>query len=233
MCRYMTTTAFSTAIFTLQTVGLAVSDSFDVVLRLEAPALATGLQFVQSVFNPDRETPEKCLFFSTSLSSKLFIEAVLSPLFALAVVVAIALPWHLSEFSCGLRPFFNAKRALVDRVHARLKTKRLVKPWDGGPVVKGTFARVQWRAGTADTSHTQQATRTLSLAQCEQGVWFTVKDIAAGEPTDFEGNDERQLRRLLRGLDIHITGRESKSELLRRLRFHLHCAGLRIELAPT
>ena len=60
-----------------------------------------------------------------------------------------------------------------------------------------------------------------------------MKDIAAGEPTDFEGNDERQLRRLLRALDIHITGRESKAELLRRLRFHLHCAGLRIELAPT
>ena len=94
-------------------------------LQADAPALATALQYLQSLFNPDRETPERCLF-PNSLFSKLFVEAVVPPVLAVAVLAAVSLPWHFSSFSCGLRAACDAKRALVDKLNARRKGKRLV-----------------------------------------------------------------------------------------------------------
>ena len=72
------TAAFGTVIFTLQTVGLVVSDSFATTLRLDLPATAGIVEFLQSGLNPDKQTPEKC-FFPVSLAWKLLIEAVLQP----------------------------------------------------------------------------------------------------------------------------------------------------------
>ena len=47
--------------------------------------------------------------------------------------------------------------------------------------------------------------------------------LAAGRPNDFEPLDERQLRRLLRMANIHMTGRETRPELLHSLRFLVEC----------
>ena len=42
-----------------------------------------------------------------------------------------------------------------------------------------------------------------------------------GRPADCNELDERVLRRLLRGLDVHTSGHETQAELQRRLRLHL------------
>jgi predicted outer membrane repeat protein len=227
---YTLTTAFSTAVFTLQTVGLAVSDSFSMMLREDAPALATALEYTYSVFTPDRQTPEKCLFPS-SLFSNLFVEAVLPPVFATAILAAIALPWHYGSTSCGLRQACDARRALVDKIQASWKGKRLVKKWAGGPILLGTFARVRQLGDRGGGE--EQTTRTLSLADCDRDqIWTSYRDIGAAQQADFAELDERQLQRLLRMGDIHTAGRETKPELLRRLRFHVHCDDPLYDNAP-
>ena len=67
----------------MQTMGLVVSDSFGNFLRDDAPAIAGVIDFFQMAFNPDKQTPEKCLF-PTSLVSKLLVEAVLQPVSEIA-----------------------------------------------------------------------------------------------------------------------------------------------------
>jgi len=97
---YMSTTAFATVIFTLQTVALAASDSYGTLLQSEWPAFSEFLDIAQSLLNPDRQTPEKCLF-EPSLSAKFIVEAVLPPVSALGMLGLISVPWHCCSFSCG------------------------------------------------------------------------------------------------------------------------------------
>ena len=51
---YTANTAFATVIFTLQTVALAVEDSYGTLLSDEAPAVAAVVGTLQSLLNPDR-----------------------------------------------------------------------------------------------------------------------------------------------------------------------------------
>jgi hypothetical protein len=63
-------------LFTAQTCGLAVSDSYGASIRAEAPAVGSILDGVQSVLNPGKNAPEMCIF-GDDLLSKLIVEALL------------------------------------------------------------------------------------------------------------------------------------------------------------
>jgi hypothetical protein len=218
---YTATTAFGTIIFTLQTVGLVASESFGVLMQSEAPVVANIVGFFQSALNPDKQAPERCAF-PTSLASKLLVEAVGQPIYALLILAAMSAPWYLCGFSCGLRVLCDARRHLSDRTTAKMQAKRLKVPWSGdGILVKGTWARVTSATGTEAPK--PSAARTVSLANCDSEHIFVARStLAAPKAADFSHNDERELSRLLRGLDM--TGNmATKSEMLDSLRFHIAC----------
>ena len=146
-------------------------------------------------------------------------------MYAFCILAAIAIPWHVCECSCGLRALCYAKRALSDRLAAKFQAKRLKTKWaaDKGILTKGTWARVAVRPHSGPKPAAVQV-RTVSLADCDPDRIFVASStLAAPKTLDFDQNDDRQLRRLLRSLNIHTTGRETKSELLPALRYHLDC----------
>jgi hypothetical protein len=230
---YVQTTAFSTVVFTLQTVGLVASDSFAPFLEREAPAVAELANVLQSMLNPDKNAPEKCLFPPT-LTSKFVVDAVLPPVLTLAVLAAVGASWHFAALSLGVRPCCDAKRAAADRVTAGLQRRKLTQPTEqdaAGPLLKGTWAGVRRRPAAggpdeaaAETRRGRGPKRTVALDECERDqIWLDPHTVAAAGARDFEQNDDRQLRRMLRGYGVSTHGTEPRRELLHAVRFHLSC----------
>ena len=215
----MSTTAFTTIIFTMQTVGLAAADSYGTLLQTEYPAVSEFLHVVQSLVNPDRETPEKCLF-APSLLSKFIVEAVLPPVSALGILALISVPWYCCGCSCGLRACCNAKRACFDRLRGRQQRRKLKVRWAGEPVLDGTFALItQARASVPAGTR-----RSISLAGHDSArVWLPRSSVGAPNPDHYTSNSKVELRRLLRGCNVPMTGEEDQDELRRMLRFATAC----------
>ena len=227
---YTATTSFATVIFTAQTIGLAVSDSYSRMLRAEAPMMYSFLNYAQSMMNPDTEAPEQC-FFGNSLISKLFVNAILPPLFALFVLTVIYIPWHFCKFSWGLRWLCHKKRALADKIQTLWRAKKLTVRWQGEQLLDGTYAIVKQQK--LDKA---RSTRTIPLADCEAGqVWLAANTIAAPQPSDFDTLSVRELRRLLRGFNISTDGHDDEDSLLKRIRFHTECDDMLFDktLLPT
>jgi hypothetical protein len=225
---YTSTTAFATIVFTLQTATLVVSDSYGSALQMESPMVAGVLEQAQSILNPDKQTPEKCLF-PTSLASKLFVEAILPPVLALLVLTAIALPWHSSGISCGLERSCNKKRSWSDALAGKRKRKNLAKEWQGEGLPDGTYAVMTRRnpddnaaaAGNFPDGNTRPS---VELQDGNRGqVWIAHNTIAALEPSDYEQLSVRELRRLLAMANVTTNGTEDQGSLLRTLRFQSDC----------
>jgi hypothetical protein len=51
--------------------------------------------------------------------------------FPARAVAAVSLAWHKAGCSCGIRGLCDAKRAVGDRVAARLQAKALKARWQG------------------------------------------------------------------------------------------------------
>jgi hypothetical protein len=221
---YTATTAFGTIIFTGQTIGLVVADSFQHALATNAPALAGLVDVLQLAVTPDKQALEKCAFPSTLLF-KLLVEAVLQPAYAFAILAMIAFSWRTAGFSCGLRRLCDAKHATLDRLAGKMKAKHLKIPWNGeGVLIKGTWAKVAPRPTAGLKSLAPSTTRTVGLAECDPArILIAGSTLAAPAATDFDKNDKRELRRMLRALNITTTGRETEQELLKELRFQLDC----------
>jgi hypothetical protein len=221
---YTATTAFGTMIFTAQTAGLIVADSFQEELQSSASWLGGLVDVLQLVATPDQQAPEKCAL-PTTLFSKLFVEAVLQPAYAFAILMALSLPWHFAGLSCGLRGLCDAKRALSDRVVGKMQSKRLKVRWTrDGVLLKGTWARVAAKPAAGQNALAAMALRTVAMADCDPDhIFVSGSTLAASAVADYALLDERQLRRLLRSLSMDTTGRETKPEMLRHLRFHVDC----------
>jgi hypothetical protein len=237
---YTATTGFATIVFTAQTVALAVKDSFGQLLQSEAPGLNEFLDFWQSVLNPDQETPEKCMF-SSGLFTNLVVEAVLPPLIALAITLVVSLSWHICGYSCGLRFLCNKKRIISDRLKGKWerfsikapkfhkKRPRLTKEWRGERLLSGTYARFQKEkeyeiiGGRSVAIKESITRRTSKLNNSDIGrVWVAPSTMMGPQSSDYDKLDSRQLRRLLRSLNITTTD-ETDAELKRHLRFQLEC----------
>jgi hypothetical protein len=226
-----TTYAFGAVIFTVQTVGLVVSESnFYGVLQSNAPWLASVVDVLQLAVTPDKQAPEKCAF-PTTLFFKMLVEAVLQPAYAFLILAAISLPWHTLGLSCGVRFLCDAKRALVDHVYAKKHAKKLLVRWRPvrpgarrAVLVKGTWAKVVARRAAEQEAPKPTTVRTVNLAECDLAQIFVSRDtLAASVASDFDENDLRQLRRLLRMANIKTTETDTKLELLQKLRFHIDC----------
>jgi hypothetical protein len=114
---------------------------------------------------------------------------------------------------------------LSDRLAAKFQAKQLKVQWtaDKGILTKGTWARVAAKQDP-DSKPTASETRTISLASCDPDRIFVASStLAAPKTLDFDQIDERELRRLLRMANIHTTGKETKSELVQALRYHVDC----------
>lgn len=221
---YTATTAFGTIIFTVQTVGLVVADSFQDALESSASALAGVVDILQLAATPDKQTPEKCAF-PTTLFFEMLVTAVLQPAYAFALLAAVSLAWHKFGCSCSIRRLCDAKQAVADCMAARLQAKSLTARWAGGGVLlQGTWARVQIKPQSGPTPEAAHMTRTVALSDCDPAQIFVSRStLAAPASNDFEENDPRQLRRLLRGYNIATTATDTKPELLHVLRFHVDC----------
>ena len=103
------------------------------------------MDILQLVATPDKQTPEKCAV-PTTLFFKLLIEAVLQPAYAFLILAAISLPWSRKGLSCGLRGLCDAKRALADRLSAKMHSKRLKVHWKGKGVLEQSASRRLKRA---------------------------------------------------------------------------------------
>ena len=214
------TTAFATIVFTLQTVALAASDSYGTLLQAEHPQVSESLEFVQTFLNPDRETPEKCIF-APSLSSKLVLESLMPPVYALCILATITIPWYHCSFSCGLRPFCNAKRACVDRAKGKRERRKLTVRWDGEPVLDGTYVLIAQGPASVPVG----TRRSVSLAGRDPSlVWLSRSSAGAPNPDDYKGlHSVRELRRILRLGNIPTTGKEDQHTLLQMLHFAVDC----------
>jgi hypothetical protein len=216
---YTSTTAFATVVFTLQTVALAASDSYGTLLQSEWPEVSDFFDFVQTVLNPDRETPEKCLF-APSLSSKLAVESVLPPGFAMGVLAAICIPWYFCRFSCGWRPFCNAKRACIDLAKGKQQRRKLTVKWDGEPVLDGTYVLIAQNRAAIPAG----TKRSVSLAGHDPSlVWLSRSSVGGPHPDHYKWLSAIELRRILRFGNTPTTGKEDQPTLLQMLHFGIGC----------
>jgi hypothetical protein len=199
-----------------------MSDSYGASMQEDSPAVASIFDGLQYVLNPDKHTPEACLF-GDSLPSKLIVEAVLPLLCASLILTAIGIPWHACKFSCGLRACCNVRRAFMERIKARLARKKLSTSWEGDVVVNGTLALVQ-KETVAEREQSNGKKRSITLTASDRAkVLLALNTIPGPHPNDFKHLSTRQLRRLLRGLNMPTSVREEKAELLRRVRFAMDC----------
>jgi hypothetical protein len=216
---YTSSTAFATIVFTLQTVALAGSDSYGTLLQSEWPEVSEFVDLAQSLLNPDRETPEKCLF-APSLSTKLVVESVLPPGFALGVLATICIPWYFCSFSCGWRPFCNTKRACVDRAKGKQERRKLTVKWDGEPVLDGTYVLIAQDRASVPVG----TKRSVSLAGHDPSlVWLPRSSVGAPNPDHYKWGSVVELRRLLRLGNTPTTGKEGRHTLLQMLHFAVGC----------
>ena len=223
--------AFAAVVFTAQTCGLAVSDSYGATIREDSPAVASMFDGMQYVLNPDKHTPEVCVF-GDSLPSKLILEAVLPLLCAFLILTAISTPWHACEFSCGLRPCCNARRAFMERIKARLARKKLSASWDGDVLVNGTLALVQ-KETVVEREQSNDKKHSITLAASDRAkVLLALNSIPGPHLNDFENLSARQLRRLLRSLNMPTSLREEKAELVRRVQFAVDCEDKTFDSEP-
>ena len=111
----------------------------------------------------------------------------------------------------------------MERLKARLARKKLSTSWEGDVVVDGTLALVQKEA-VAKRELSNGKKRSITLAASDRAkVLLALNTIPGPHPNDFENLSARQLRRLLRSLNIPTSMREEKAELLRRVRFAMDC----------
>jgi hypothetical protein len=200
------------------------------VLQSNAPTLVGVIDVVQLAVTPDKQVPEKCAF-PTTLFFKMFVEAALQPAYAFLILAAISVPWHILGLSCGVRGLCDAKRALVDHFYAKKHAKKLLVRWRPvrpgarpSVLVKGTWAKVVARRAADQQTLAPTTVRTVNVAECDLGQIFVSHDtLAASVASDFDENDLRQLRRLLRMANIATTDSDTKQDLLQKLRFHIDC----------
>jgi hypothetical protein len=192
------------------------------------------LDGAQSVVNPDKNAPELCLF-GDSLLSQLIAEALLPLAYTSVTLTAIGLPWYAVSFSSGLRPCCNMRRTALEQFKARRQRKKLFASWDGDVLVDGTLALVSKQTVAAERERNEGKKLSVVLAGSDRGhVLLARATIQGSHPSDFNENSPRQLRRLLRSLNIPTTGHEQKEELLKKTRFAMECddAGFDSALMP-
>jgi hypothetical protein len=111
----------------------------------------------------------------------------------------------------------------MERIRARLARKKLSASWEGDVVVDGKLALMQ-KETVAKREQSNGKKHSITLDTSDRAkVMLALNTIPGPHPNDFENLSARQLRRLLRSLNMPSSLREEKAELLRRVRFAMDC----------
>jgi hypothetical protein len=120
----------------------------------------------------------------------------------------------------------------MERLKAHLMRRKLSASWNGDVLDDGTLALVP-KQMVAEKAESNSKRHSFTLAASDRDkIRIAHSNIQGSQPNHFDTLSLGELQRLLRSLNIPISGHENKEELLRHVQFAMECDDPGFDSAP-